>query len=134
MTLPRVKAGRQAATGQKHSSEFIDPGPSRGSLLGLGAPCLPSHEPRLNLDNASLSPPPLTVGDVEDKGVQLISRNPDVTMWNLLDAGLPELRSRLASMADCNCSASIHQVPRLANIQPRQECYARTRELALGGK
>lgn len=61
----------------------------------------PWQEPLLNLNNASVSLPPLVVEDAATEALRLISRNPDVNMWNHLDAALPDVKAQLATLVDC---------------------------------
>lgn len=61
----------------------------------------PRQEPLLNLNNASASPPPLTVENTVTEALRFISRNPDVNMWNHLDPLLPATKSGLALVAGC---------------------------------
>ena len=61
----------------------------------------PAQAPLLNLNNAAVSPPPLTAEHAMIEALRLVSRNPDVNMWSGLDAALPELKRQLAELADC---------------------------------
>ena len=64
----------------------------------------PVQQPLLNLNNAAVSPPPLVVEQAVVDAYRLISRNPDVNMWNKLDAALPDVKQLLAAMAKCSPS------------------------------
>jgi len=60
------------------------------------------QRPLLNLNNASVSPPPLVVEQAVIEAYRFISRNPDVNMWTCLDAKLPDIKRQLAALADCD--------------------------------
>jgi selenocysteine lyase/cysteine desulfurase len=66
--------------------------------------CYPAQEPLLNLNNAAVSPPPLTVEQAAIEAFRLVSRNPDVNMWTRLDANLPSIKEALAALADCDAA------------------------------
>jgi selenocysteine lyase/cysteine desulfurase len=61
----------------------------------------PAQRPLLNLNNAAVSPPPLVVQEATIEAYRLISQNPDVNMWNKLDAALPTTKRQLADLIDC---------------------------------
>jgi selenocysteine lyase/cysteine desulfurase len=62
----------------------------------------PVQRPLMNLNNASVSPPPLAVEQAVLEAYRLVSANPDVNMWNVLDARLPQIKAQLAVLADCS--------------------------------
>ncbi|WP_233848689.1 aminotransferase class V-fold PLP-dependent enzyme [Paraburkholderia sp. HD33-4] len=59
------------------------------------------QHPLLNLNNAAVSPPPMTVERAVLDALHFISQNPDVNMWSSLDKRLPDVKRHLASIADC---------------------------------
>lgn len=62
----------------------------------------PKQHPLLNLNNASVSPPPLVVQKAMIDAYLAIGQNPDVTMWSKLDAALPSIKEQLAALIDCS--------------------------------
>lgn len=61
----------------------------------------PEQRPLLNLNNAAVSPPPLVVEQATIDAYRLVSRNPDVNMWQKLDPALPGVKAQLAQLIDC---------------------------------
>lgn len=62
----------------------------------------PAQQPLLNLNNAAVSPPPFVVEQAVIDAYRFISKNPDVNMWTGLDLKLPDIKRRLATLADCD--------------------------------
>jgi selenocysteine lyase/cysteine desulfurase len=62
----------------------------------------PAQEPLLNLNNASVSPPPLVVEEATIDAYRFVNHNPDVNMWSRLDPALPDVKKQLAELADCD--------------------------------
>ena len=60
-----------------------------------------NQHPLLNLNNAAVSPPPVTVASAVSDALNFISQNPDVNMWSGLDKQLPDVKRHLARVADC---------------------------------
>lgn len=61
----------------------------------------PAQSPLLNLNNAAVSPSPLVVEQAVVDAYRFLNRNPDVHMWSKLDAALPDIKAKLARLADC---------------------------------
>lgn len=64
----------------------------------------PACRPRLNLNNAALSPQPRVVEDTVFKAYRFADHEPDVNMWDNLDNARTETKRKLAAMADCDPS------------------------------
>ncbi|WP_027799306.1 aminotransferase class V-fold PLP-dependent enzyme [Paraburkholderia dilworthii] len=62
----------------------------------------PLQHPLLNLNNASVSPPPLVVQQAVIEAYRFVGKNPDVNMWTGLDAKLPDIKRQLATLANCS--------------------------------
>lgn len=62
----------------------------------------PPQRPLLNLNNASVSPPPIAVQEAVIRAYRFQNENPDVNMWDKLDNSLPSIKAKLAKMADCS--------------------------------
>lgn len=102
MTDGRAAGGRSLLDRRE---ERRTPMPSAGEIAedfwAVVRQAYPRRERLLNLNNASVSPPPLVVEDAATEALRLISRNPDVDMWNHLDAALPDVKAQLATLVDC---------------------------------
>src|SRR5262245_31784002 len=59
-------------------------------------------QPYMNLNNAAVSPSPLVVQDAVFKAYRFANTEPDVNMWDGLDAALPGIKKKLAALADCD--------------------------------
>jgi selenocysteine lyase/cysteine desulfurase len=64
----------------------------------------PACKPRLNLNNAALSPQPRVVEKAVFNAHRFADHEPDVNMWDNLDNARVETKRRLAVMADCDPS------------------------------
>ena len=62
----------------------------------------PEQWPLLNLNNAAVSPSTLATEKVMIESFRFINKNPDVNMWEKLDAKVPGIKAKLAALADCN--------------------------------
>ncbi len=62
------------------------------------------QQPLNNLNNASISPPPVVVQDTMIKAYQFANANPDINMWRKLDNSLDGIKKKLALLADCDAS------------------------------
>lgn len=57
--------------------------------------------PLMNLNNAGVSPQPLVVQDEFIKAYRFANGEPDVNMWETLDANRGRTKEKLAALADC---------------------------------
>lgn len=62
------------------------------------------QQPLNNLNNASISPPPIVVQDLMIRSYQFANANPDVNMWRKLDNALGGIKQKLAVLADCDAA------------------------------
>lgn len=63
----------------------------------------PQH-PNMNLNNAAVSPAPIVVQEVVISAYRMANGEPDVNMWDTLDAALPSIKRKLSVLADCDVS------------------------------
>ena len=76
--------------------------PARAGEWAKVRDAYPPQQPYMNLNNAAVSPAPLVVQDAVAKAYRFANREPDVNMWDGLDAALPGIKKKLAALADCD--------------------------------
>lgn len=62
----------------------------------------PAQRPLVNLNNAAVSPATLVTEQAMIDAYRFINQNPDVNMWEHLDAKIPAIKAKLAALADCS--------------------------------